>query len=280
MLPIIIPTSHANHLAQDLEKHYDVEVLKPEIRQFPDSETYVRVPEVKNRDVVVLCSDKNDADRTISEVHGITCGLKYGKAKSKKFFGAYFPYGRPDKKFKRGEANRAKEECEYVSRYYDQTWLLDYHSNHKFVSKLGILRTSAVGLLKEKAEKEYEIDIYITPDTGAQERTGILGDKKKRLGDRKIVTTEAVITRGMVENKTVGIVDDLVSTGGTLCKKCEEMCEMGVDKVLALETHGVLHEGIIKIGETFDKLFLTDSIDRKEANVHIHPLIAEKIDII
>ncbi|MCK4634268.1 MAG: ribose-phosphate diphosphokinase [Candidatus Aenigmarchaeota archaeon] len=275
----IIPTSHAFHLAKIMEK-YDVNVVYPKIKTFPDGETYVRIPEeVRNQDVIVLCSDKNNPDKTLSELNGIAGGLKYSKAKSKKLFAAYMPYGRQDGKFKRGEPNRAKDILQNLRKHYEKIWIVDYHSNHKWVDKLAE-RISAFSLIKESIENQYRDVVYITPDEGAQKRIGIKGAKKKRYNARKVDMEFSKDLEELVNGKNVVIGDDLVSTGGTACRAYEEVKKLGARKVISAETHGVLMEGIKNIINTFDDYSLTDTINRKEANVYVHPLIAETIDVI
>ena len=77
----------------------------------------------------------------------------------------------------------------------------------------------------------------------------------------------------MVKGKNVGVVDDLVETGGTMCRAYDFCKDNGAKKVLALITHGVLPEGISRIKEKYDDLFLTNTINRPEANVDISGLV-------
>jgi len=79
------------------------------------------------------------------------------------------------------------------------------------------------------------------------------------------------------KNKIVGVVDDLVETGGTLLRFYDFAKKSGAKKVIALITHGVLAEGISKINRKYSKLYLTNTIGQKEANIDITELILKNV---
>ena len=275
-MEVVIPVSSANHLARKIED-YGFEVVYPEIKTFPDGETYTRVGgDLKDNDVYVLCSCQNNSDRIVSEIDSITGGLKYSGAKSKNLFGAYLPYGRQDKRFKKGEANRARDLVRRWKKDYSKIWVIDYHSSEKWTKSLKKL--SAVDLLKESAERDYEIDLYMSPDSGGEKRTGIKGANKERKSSWNVDIDMSNMTKELVKGKNIAVVDDLVSTGGTMCKAHEKLKNLGAKKVLAIETHGVLKEGINRIKNTFDGFYLSNTIDRDDANVDISPMITEALE--
>ena len=80
-----------------------------------------------------------------------------------------------------------------------------------------------------------------------------------------------------MEGKTIGVVDDIISTGGTLLRFYEFAKKSGARRIIALITHGVLDAGVKKIKNNFTKLYLTNTINKKEANVDITDLIANAI---
>ncbi|GAG54089.1 unnamed protein product [marine sediment metagenome] len=79
------------------------------------------------------------------------------------------------------------------------------------------------------------------------------------------------------KGKTIGVVDDLIETGGTLLKFYDFAKKSGAKKVIALITHGVLPVGISKIKKKYSKLYLTNTIEQKEANVDVADLILKNI---
>jgi ribose-phosphate pyrophosphokinase len=71
---------------------------------------------------------------------------------------------------------------------------------------------------------------------------------------------------GEIEGRNVVLIDDLIDTGGTLCKAAEMMMERGALSVRAVCTHGVLsgmaYENIEKSKLT--ELIITDTIPHSE----------------
>lgn len=80
-----------------------------------------------------------------------------------------------------------------------------------------------------------------------------------------------------LKGKIVGVVDDMIKTGGTLLKFCEIVKKAKAQAVIALITHGVIPRGISKIKKSYSKLYLTNTVKRKESNIDITELILENI---
>ena len=80
-----------------------------------------------------------------------------------------------------------------------------------------------------------------------------------------------------IKNRTIAAIDDLIETGGTLDRFYDECKRIGAKETIALATHGVLEEGIERVKAKYQKLYLTNTINRKEANVDIVPFIFETI---
>jgi ribose-phosphate pyrophosphokinase len=92
---------------------------------------------------------------------------------------------------------------------------------------------------------------------------------------------------GEVENRHCVIMDDIIDTGGTLCKAAEVLKERGAKSVTAYCTHPVLSGGAANriANSQIDELVVTDTIplDSDTLNVpkirqlSIAPLLAETI---
>ncbi|MSQ79128.1 MAG: ribose-phosphate pyrophosphokinase [Flavobacteriaceae bacterium] len=84
---------------------------------------------------------------------------------------------------------------------------------------------------------------------------------------------------GEVENANVVIVDDMIDTGGTLCKAAQMLREKGAKSVRAVCTHPVLS------GKAYDnidnsmleELIVTDTIPLKQASLKIRQLTVAKL---
>jgi ribose-phosphate pyrophosphokinase len=99
--------------------------------------------------------------------------------------------------------------------------------------------------------------------------------------------TEVMNILGKVKGKNVILVDDLVATGGSLTEAVKALKEVGVDKIYAAVTHGVLSGPAIerfKECKELEELVITDSIPLSKAKripkitqLTVAPLMAEAI---
>lgn len=287
MESFIIPTSSVTHLAKNiLSKSSDFKIVflagnKEGKRIFPDGEVYVRIPEAKlfkNKRVIILHSGASRPNDGLAELELILRVLKDANVKSIEVFFAYFPYSQQDKVFKVGEANAAENLIKKLIDYYgvEKIYAIDAHFwGNAWVKKYPISNVSAVPILIKKAKEEFgENILFLSPDKGGKRRTNILGAKKRRINSFK---TEMVLPKMNFRGKIIGVIDDLLETGGTLSRFSELAKNAGAKKSLALVTHGVLTSGIIRVKKAFSKLYLTNTIKQKGETVDITDLILKTI---
>jgi ribose-phosphate pyrophosphokinase len=286
-----IPTSSAEHLTQNISRKIkrlgkdEIKILSPDLnrekkRYFPDGEIYMKILEankLKNKRVIVLHSGVPKPNEGLVELELILQILRDSEVKPEVFF-AYFPYGMQDKVFEKGETNVAENLVEKLVNYYKvrKIYVIDPHfGGRKWVEKYPIKVISAVPILIERAREDFKNDIlFLTPDIGAKRRTKIKGFKKKRLNSFSVeIFSEEINFKG----KVVGVIDDMIKTGGTLLKFQEITKKAKAKKAIALITHGVIPSGVKKVKRIYDKLYLTNTIFQKEANTDITDLILKSI---
>jgi len=284
----IIPTSQAEHIGKRLAKK-DLKVTFPEKnkegkRYFPDGEVYTRISEIdklKGKTIVLHSGAPNPNDGLI-ELEIILEILRKSKAKPIEVFFTYFPYGKQDNIFEKGETNAAENlvrklvDCYGVTKIY----VIDAHFwGREWVKKYPIINISAVDLLIQAALDDFPEAIFLPPDIGSERRTGLKlkGLKKKRIDSYLVKIKSDEEFKAIVKGKVVGVIDDMVETGATLVPFYEECKKCGAKEVIALVTHGVLTEGIERINSKYSKLYLTNTINRKEVNVDIADLIFKTI---
>jgi ribose-phosphate pyrophosphokinase len=227
--------------------------------------------------VIVLHSGIPEPNAGLVELEMILQILKDKKIKPEIFF-TYFPYCRQDKVFELGETNAAESLIKKLVNFYSvkKIYLIDPHfGKMPWLKKYPIVSASALPLLIKKTEKDFGKDILLlSPDKGGKRRTGIPGLNKKRTDSFKV---KHFSSRIPVKGKTIGVVDDIIGTGGTLLRFYKFAKKSGAKRIVALITHGVLQEGIRKVKKRFAKLYLTNTIKRKEANVDVSDLIVDVI---
>lgn len=124
----------------------------------------------------------------------------------------------------------------------------------------------------------------ISPDVGASYLVEAYGGKsmqKVRGGYaegkeayRKIEKLE----RGFeVKGKNVLILDDMISTGGTMIRAVENVKKGGAKKVLCAATHGFFLKGSLeRLRSLCDGVFVTNSIPGPASEVDFMPVLKEK----
>jgi len=286
MKTFIIPTSTVEHFIKGIQrKTKDFNIVFPDLsrdkkRYFPDGEIYVKIQtakRLKNKRVIVLHSGAPKPNEGLTELELILQILRDNKIRPEIFF-SYFPYSMQDKVFEKGETNVAENLIEKLINYYKvkKIYTIDSHfEGRKWVKKYPIINVSVVPLLIKKIKKDFGEDIlFLSPDFGGKRRTKILGLKKKRVNSYCV---EITISNINLRDKTVGVIDDVIKTGGTLIRFQEIVKKAGAKKVFALVTHGVVPSGISKIKKCYSKLYLTNTVKQKEANIDITDLILNTI---
>ena len=119
--------------------------------------------------------------------------------------------------------------------------------------------------------------VVASPDTGGTKKAKYLSDNlgcemvlcyKHRTKANEI---DRMILVGDVKDKDVIIVDDIIDTGGTLCKSADLMLNKGANSVRAVITHPIMsgnaYENVNNSGLV--ELVVTDTIPLKEKSEKI-----------
>ncbi len=112
--------------------------------------------------------------------------------------------------------------------------------------------------------------VVVSPDAGGVPRAEQFA---KRLKSRVAVimkrrpqpdVSEVTHVVGDVNGKTAVVVDDMISTGGTLVKAAEKLIELGATEVYTLATHGIFAGDAIEQlqNSPIKKVIVTDTIPR------------------
>lgn len=127
-------------------------------------------------------------------------------------------------------------------------------------------------LLEDLRKKNYEDLLVVSPDVGGVVRARALA---KQLGvDLAIIdkrrpkanVAEVMNIIGEVDGRNCVIMDDMIDTGGTLCKAAQVLKERGAKQVFSYCTHPVLSGGAAaRIADSaLDEVVVTDTIPLRE----------------
>jgi len=280
---IVVGGSGSAKLATALAKELDVVCAKTEVRKFPDSETYVRIfDELRGEDVVLVQNGYPD-DRII-EMFLLQDAIEEGDAKSLVTVIPYYGYARQDRKFSPGEPVSARGLAGHFELDSDEVITVDIHNESILdwfdVDVKNVTAMNEIG----KYLKNKGVDIVVSPDKGGIDRAktaAIAADcdfdylEKKRLDAN---TVEMKPLKSDVRGQVVAIVDDIISTGGTIITATKQLQENGAKAVYAACTHGLfVGHAFDKLRDACDEVISTDTLDNPASVVSVAPELAKAI---
>ena len=306
MAMAVVSGSNSKALAQELAQHLNWEYHPMEARRFPDSEGYIRIPEdsieaVRGEFVVLVSSTFPDSGiietllllEAISDVRsGNTNSLQHSHKKEYPPIQGgiilaipYFGYSRQDKRFKMGEVVSAKSIGRMLSQKCDGIVVLDLHAPEALADmEIPISYASAMPEIADHLKSQVNPDFILSPDKGAVERASEVARfmncefsylEKTRLDAHTIVHQAKDLD---VQGKVVTIVDDMIATGGTICRATEALKQQGATEVHAACTHGLFTGGAINRLKLFvDGIHATSSLPNPRAVVNGGPALARGV---
>jgi ribose-phosphate pyrophosphokinase len=270
---MIIPGSASMELAKKVAQRSGKKLAEVTLKQFPDKERYVKLP-TKVEEAIIIQTLYPEPNDNLVELLLIADALE-GK---KTAVIPYYAYARQDKAFEEGEAVSAAivahllKACG-ISRVI--TCDLHFHRKEGNFDLFGIpaYNITATDLLQEYVRKNIVRDFeLITPDIGARGMVEGQALKKERLDSYRVKISGKIDVRG----RNVVIIDDIITTGGTMLKAIEKVREAGAEKIIAACTHGAfVADSLEKVKSEADYVIATDSIQTEVSKVSIAGKIAE-----
>ena len=111
--------------------------------------------------------------------------------------------------------------------------------------------------------------VVVSPDAGGVKRAedfsrrlkprypmAFLEKRRDTNGERKI---NKMILVGSVRGRDVLLIDDIIDSGGTLCKTASVLKKRGAGKLYCYGTHGLFTKGLDELSEYFDGIYCTNS---------------------
>jgi ribose-phosphate pyrophosphokinase len=280
-----------------------------EEREFEDGEHKIRPLEaVRGADVFVLQSlhgeAEQSADDKLCRLLFFIGALKDAGAARVTAFAPYLCYARKDRRTKPNDPVTTR----YVASLFeavgtDAFVTLDVHNPAAFENAFRCPTTAltAAPLFIEfvKGLQEDKLCV-VSPDPGGTKRADVFHEALERaigrpigkaIADKRrsggVVSGELFV--GEVDGATALIIDDLISTGGTLVRAARAARNAGAKRVLAFVTHGLFMAGAeaVIMDPAIDRIVVTDSVSSfrlsaeavrsKIDTLRVAPLFAECI---
>lgn len=271
---VVVSGSNAQQVAEQLALALNWDHVQLEARRFPDTEGYIRIPEeqieaIRKEPVVVVSNTFPDAGivetllmlKAISDVRkGSLENLRGIEPQRMENIGPgvylavpYFGYSRQDKRFKPGEVISARAIADMLATQCDGLTVLDLHAPQVLENlDIPVAFTSAMPELASHLQSEVKPDFILSPDKGAIDRASQVAqliDCEFSYLEKTRIDAHTIIHKAKdldVQGKVVAIVDDMIATGGTICRAADALRSQGATEVHAACSHGLFTGGAIR----------------------------------
>jgi len=253
------------------------------IKRFPDTECYVKIREnLKGEDVVLVATTY--PDEKIIETLLLQDAIRNSNSGKLYTVVPYFGYARQDKLFEEGEAVSSRNLAKHIGLLSDKVYTIDIHN----VSIMDAFGTSAENLTGMKAIGEYlasnGVEAILSPDVGSKDRASVAAEaagcswdflEKTRHSSTRVEIKPKHLD---VDGKTVAIVDDIISTGGTIIKATDQLKDQGAKKIIAACTHGLFTgNAITKLSTACDMVFSTDTLESMASQISMASVLSKAL---
>ena len=244
----IICGNASRDLAELVCRHLGQPLGRAEVERFSDGEIFVHIEEnVRGVDVFIVQSTYPPADH-IMELLMLIDACRRASAGRITAVIPYFGYARADRKDQPRVSIAAKLCANLIAQTgADRVLTVDLHSAQIqgfFDIPLDHLYAAPV-LMQYFTSLKMQNVLVVAPDAGGvkmgrafAKRLGAdlaIVDKRRTGPDR----AELMNVIGEVEGRNCLILDDMISTGGTLCQAALELKARGAQRIIACASHGV-----------------------------------------
>ena len=257
-----------------------------EVVRFENSEIRVRVHEdVKNHTCVLIQSTSNPTDTHLMELFFFCDALRRQEAKKVIGIIPYFGYARQDVQHRPGECVSVNVIIKFLESIgFYKVYTVNLHDEAtEGVFSIPFKNINAFPVLAKEIQKylksvSTDLTAVVSPDHGGVERARKFSDvlfghqnhtisvveKKRDL--EHIHESVALDLYGDVKGKVAILVDDMITSGGTLIHAAQLCLDRGATKVLAAVVHhDFAPDAAQKLqSSSIERLFTTDTIALKE----------------
>jgi len=287
---IIVPGPASQSLGKKIAEALNARVVPVNLKAFPDGEYCLRFDgDLTGEEVVIVQTTGPPQDTNILQLLLMLDTAKELGAKKVTAVVPYLAFARQDKRFLAGEAVSAETLVKLIEACGTSRFVtVNIHAENilkKF--RVPTKNLSAITLLAEHF-KSRGLDgaFSLSPDKGAiglaEEADRVLGGgcgwlRKER--DRYTGEIQVEEKSLNVKGKDVIVLDDIISTGGTIARAIKMLKTQGARRVYAACVHPLLiGEAKTKIIENgAEEIVGTDSIPSSVRTVSLAPLIAEAL---
>jgi len=268
-------------LAQEISEALGIGLCDAAVTRFGDGEIRVRIREtVRGADVFVVQPTSPPVNEHLMELLIMIDAARRASARQIVAVVPYYGYARQDRK----HTGRVPISARLVANLIevagaDRALTMDLHAGQIqgfFNIPVDNLRTDRI--FADHIESTFDqLDdvVIVSPDAGGAVRARMVAEhlnaplailEKRRSQDGSDVQVMNVI--GEVKGKRAVVIDDILSSGGTMMKATNLLLEKGAEEVVAYCTHGTLSGNAVDLVKEspLKRVVLTNTIFNERAN--------------
>ncbi len=259
-------------LAQNIAEYLGVELGAVNYNPFPDGELLVKIiQDIRGRDVFIIQPTGYPQDTNLMELLTFIDCVRRASAARITAVIPYYGFARQDRKDEGRVPITAKLVANLITTAgANRVLTIDLHA----AQIQGFFDIPVDNLYAEPVFRRYfnTLDlsnlVLVSPDVGNTKRARMyadhLGGDLAVISKRRVSGSEVEAGRiiGEIEGRTVLMMDDMISTAGTVCAAAELCKKNGCKKIYVGATHGVLCQAAVdRLREApIDEVIVTDTV--------------------
>ncbi len=267
-------------------------LVQLEYKLFPDGESYVRVPQKPEGPAVLVASLYPNPDKRIFEFFMAIEALRHMTQDVIIGVVPYMAYARQDKRFLEGEPISVKIVLETLKNLgLDGLLVVDIHKPSvlaEYWSKP--YRNVLVDrLIADYFRGRLSAPLVLAPDAGALERARRVAEHLGADYDHLVKERDRITGEVKVSTKTLSvagrdvlIVDDIISTGGTMALAAKTVLAQGARSVYAACTHAVMVKGALDLllFSGVSEVVATNTVPSPVSKISVTPVVVDELKLL
>ncbi len=261
-------------LAKRIAECLNARLAKTTFKRFPDGELYVRIEDVDEEAVVVQSINSND--------DLVALMLMFDALEDAEIVAVipYMGYARQDKKFNEGEAISIRAVARLIESYASKVVTVNIHSRDAAGYFKKLIEVDAMPIIgRYYAGRDV---VMVSPDLGSYKRVKVCAEhagcefdylEKVRINAETVEIKPKSLD---VKGRDVVIVDDIISTGGTMIEATKMLLNAGAKSVECACVHAVLAGNALNrlYSAGVKRVVATDTIEKAVSVISVAESIA------
>lgn len=263
-------------------QHYAQNITNFKHFTFPGGEEHIRIDKehsdlIESADNMLIVGDMVSSSGILKTFLATDAVRSYNPKINISLFAPYFPYARQDRRMISGEPFSVKIMSNLINEQkYNIVEIFDPHSDvtSALINNVNVITNAPFinNVYHSIASKYGDNNCIISPDAGAEKKvyntisklqlnTPIVCCTKKRdVVSGKILNSE-IPSNSDITGKNCIILDDIIDGGYTFIELAKKLKQNGANKIILAISHGILSNGLDKLKENIDHIYITDSVN-------------------